>query len=217
MLLFDEREAHIQTKTRQMGPRKEPDERRIVLDIRAASQHVYAGWTTPDGHGNEGELSQRAIEAQIAAAVAGRKPLYFEPWGEGLSEWFANSYRKALPHDVEVVARDGMLFIYRPEAVQPILDSDLPFYRSGSGSALDSIARVSAAGMNGELLGYGARHIGARPAHAVTILKETRIVLYYFISDPDPNHAARFAKARATDFVRAFGWPDVGFVIEKLD
>lgn len=200
-----------------MGSYEEPHERRIALDIRAASQDVFTGWTAPDGRGDEGELSQRAIEAQVSAAVTGRKPLYFEPWGEGLSERVAESYRKIIPSDVDVVARDGMLFVYRPESVQPIIDSDLQFYRIDSESLLDSISRVSAAGRNGELLGYGARDTLTRPAHAVTILRGNQTVLYYFISDPDPVHAAKFAKSRATDFVRAFGWKGVRFEIEKLD
>ena len=217
MISPDERNSHIQKGEREMGPHKEPDERRIALNIRAASQDVFAGWTAPDGSGDEGELSQRAIEAQVSAAVTGRKPLYFEPWGEGLSEQFAESYRTVIPGDVDVVARDGMLFVFRPEAVQPIVDSDPEFYKIGNESLLDSIARVSAAGRNGELLGYGARDMLSRPAHGVTILRGKRPVLYYFISDPDPKHAAIYAQARADDFELSFGWDDVRFEIEKLD
>jgi hypothetical protein len=89
-----ERSKHIQTDKWEMGADKEPDEGRIALDIRAASQNVYAGWTTQDGSGDEVELSQRAIEAQVSAAVTGRKPLYFEPWGEGLSSNSRNHTEK---------------------------------------------------------------------------------------------------------------------------
>lgn len=200
-----------------MGQNTEPDEERIALDVRAASQDVFAEWSAPDGVGNEGEISQRAIEAQVAAAVTGRKPLYFEPWGEGLSEEVAESYRKIIPRNVEVVARDGMLFVYRPEAVQPIVDSDPGFYKRSGESLLDSIARISADGMNGDLLGYGSRSTTERPAHAVGIFKGKDLVLYYFVSDPDPDHASDYARRRAEDFTRAFGWDDVGFKIDKLD
>ena len=60
------------------------------------------------------------MEAQISAAVTGRKPLYFEPWGKGVSEKFAAAYRVVIPADVEVHARDGNLLIYRNEVVRPI-------------------------------------------------------------------------------------------------
>ncbi len=192
------------------------DHRTVAKLARAASRDVYPGWTVPRGDGHPGEVSHRAIEAQIAAAVCGRKPLYFEPWGEGLSEAFAASYRRVIPAGVEVHAQDGMLFIYRPEAVHPILDADPAFYRRKGESDLAAIARVSAVGMNGDLLGYGARSMTVRPAHAVRIFRGSALLLYYFVSTPDEKLAARFARDRALDFVHAFGWSDVGFELEPL-
>ncbi len=213
----DERNTHIQTGKGQMGQNQKPDERSIALNIRAASKDVYPGWSIPHGDGDQGESQQRAIEAQIAAAVTGRKPLYFEPWGEEFSDAFAESYRRVIPKNVEVQSRDGMLFIYQKEPVRIILDSDPEFYRPGGESDIDAIARVSANGVNGELLGYGARSILDRPAHQVRIFKGNDILMYYFVSDPDPKHAAGFAKARTLDFERAFGWDDVRFELTKVD
>jgi hypothetical protein len=192
------------------------DPRAIAKLARSASRHVYPEWSEPHGHGDTGEVSQRAIEAQIAAAVAGRKPLYFEPWGKDLSEAFAESCRRVLPDSVEVHARDGMLFIYRPAAIRRIMKADPAFYRAKGDTDLDSIARVSAVGMKGDLLGYGARSVTERPAHAVRIFRGKSLLLCYFVSTPELASAMKFAKKRAQDFVHAFGWEDVGFDLEPL-
>lgn len=189
----------------------------IAKSVRAASRDVYAGWTEPDGGGNAGEVSQRAIEAQVAAAVTGRKPLYFEPWGEGLSEAFAEAYRQVIPPEVRVLARDGMLFVFRPEVVEAILDSDPAFYRKAGESPEDSIVRVSLSSMNGELLGYGARHILERPAHHVRIYKDNLLLLYFFVSSPDRALAERIANERTGDFYRAHGWTGLDFVMEYVE
>lgn len=206
---------YVSPGNREMGADEEPVERAIALDVRAASQAVYSGWTIPNGDGSPGAIAQRAIEAQVSAAVTGRKPLYFDPWGEEFSDAFAQSYRKVIPSDVEVISREGMLFVYRPEAVTPILDSDPDFYRHAGESIIDSIARVSGQGMNGELLGYGARHMQENPAHEVKIYKGSDLVLYFFVSDPDEILAEKIAGERANDFIRAFGWGDVSFELTK--
>jgi hypothetical protein len=110
-----------------------------------------------------------------------------------------------------------MLFIYRQERARRILNADPSFYRKPSDeSDLDAIARVSAEGMNGDLLGYGARSMTERPAHAVRIFRGQALLLYYFISTSDRKIAARYAKQRALDFVKAFGWEDVGYDLEAL-
>ena len=189
----------------------------IAKSVRAASRDVYAGWTEPDGGGDTGEVSQRAIEAQVAAAVTGRKPLYFEPWGEGLSEAFAEAYRKVIPPVVCVLCRDGMLFVFRPEVVAAILDSDPAFYRKPGETPEDSIVRVSRESMNGELLGYGARHILERPSHHVQIYKDDTLLLYFFVSSPDRELAERIANERTEDFYRACGWADLDFVMEYVE
>jgi hypothetical protein len=208
-------EPYVPIGKQEMGADEEPVEKTIALDVRAASKDVYPGWTIPDGDENTGDGGQRAIEAQLAAAVTGRKPLYFDPWGEQFSDAFAQAYRKVLPTDVEVVSRDGMLFVFRPEAVTPILDSDPEFYRHAGESVIDSISRVSGQGMNGELLGYGARHMLETPSHEVRIFKGDELVLYFFISNHNENIAEKIAGERANDFVRAFGWTDVSFRLTK--
>lgn len=88
-----------------MGQNREPDERSIALDVRAASQDVYAGWSAPDGDRDTGERQQRAIEAHVAAAVTGRKPLYFDPWGEEFSEAFVELVSDPDSHHAASFAR----------------------------------------------------------------------------------------------------------------
>lgn len=177
----------------------------IARSVRAASRSVHPGWSEPKGSGDPGEVSERAIEAQIAAAALGRKPLYFEPWGEGLSEAFAAAYRKVLPAGVSVRAKNGMLFIYRPEAVKPILQADPGFYLHPGDSLIASIARVSESAENGELLGYGARHIAVRPCFDVRIYLGESLLLYFFVSSPDEEAAARIANERTQDFTKPTG------------
>lgn len=188
--------------------------RGIAKAVRAASRKVHPGWSEPQGDGDSGEIAERAIEAQIAAAALGLKPLYFEPWGEEVSRKFAAAYRKVLPAGVEVKARGGMLFIYRPEAVRPILDSDPEFYRRKGESDLASIVRVSESAENGELLGYGARHMAVRPSWHVQIYRGESLLLYFFVSPPDEVEAAEIAYERTADFVHAHGWTDLRFAME---
>ena len=188
---------------------------RIAIAVRTASRAVHPGWTEPKGAGNPGDVAERPIEAQIAAATAGRKPLYFEPWGyEQVSRKFAAAYRKALPPDVEVKAVGGMLFVYHPEVVRPILDRDPVFYRRKGESDLASVARVSESSENGELLGYGARHMAVRPAYHVRIFRGESLLLYFFVSSPDEETAARIGYERTADFNHAHGWDDLRFVME---
>lgn len=198
---------------RRPGPDQAADSRTTAELVRAASRDVYSGWSVPAGDGDPGESQQRAVEAQIVAAAEGRKPLYFDPWGEMFSEAFAEAYRKVLPSDVTVEARGGMLFVYKEDVVRVILESDPDFYLQNGETILESIARVSAAGENGELLGYGARSMMERPAHEVKIYKGVHLMLYFFVSAPGYKEAAFCANERALDFSRAFGWEDVRYEI----
>jgi hypothetical protein len=109
-----------------------------------------------------------------------------------------------------------MLFIYRPEAVRPILDSDPDFYLHAGESEIASIARVSESSENGELLGYGARHIAVRPCFDVRIYLGESLLLYFFVSSPDEETAARIANERTKDFYEAHGWEDLRFVMEFI-
>ena len=190
------------------------DTRATAIAVRAASRKVYSGWTEPKSDTDPGSIDERAIEAQISAAVDGRKPLYFEPWGDQeVADRFASSYREAINQPVEIHSRDGMVFVYRSEAVRKIMDSDPSFYRREGESDLDSIVRVSKDYENGELLGYGARNMMARPAYEVRLFKGDGLLLYFFVSSPDESLAIRLAMERALDFTRAFGWRDVKFVL----
>jgi hypothetical protein len=200
------------------GQNQVSDAQATAKAIRTASRNVYPGWTEPKGDSDPGSTADRAIEAQVAAAVEGRKPLYFEPWGDPkVADRFAEEYRKVIPPDVEVKSIDGTLFVYRPEAVRPILDTDPEFYRRGEETDLDSIIRVSSTAENGQLLGYGARTILDRPAHEVRLYKGDDLLLYFFVSSADENMAAGIANDRAGDFIRAFGWTDVRFEMKRVD
>jgi hypothetical protein len=200
-----------------MGQNQEPDDRAIAINVRAASSAVLSEWSVPESDTAPGSVADRAIEAQITAANQGRKPLYYEPWGDpDLCDQLAAEYRKVLNPSVTVESRNGFLYIFRPGEVNKILDSDPAFYRRAGESDFDSVSRVSEDHSNGELLGYGARDIMTRPAHAVKIFKGDELVLYYFVSDPDSKHAEIYAKARADDFELAFGWEDVRFTLDKM-
>jgi hypothetical protein len=192
--------------------------RRAALAVRAASQDVLPQWTTPKGGGTPGDVSDRSIEAQIAAAVEGRKPLYYEPWGDKeLSDQLAASYRNVLSEAVNIRSRNGTIYVYRDEAVSPILDDDPAFYRPNGEDDFEAIVRVSERSENGELLGYGARSIMERPGHEVRIFKGERLLLYYFVSSPDRAKAMKFANDRSVDFIRAFGWDDVRYELARVE
>ena len=63
-----------------------PEEAGIAQSVRTSSKDVYSGWTIPESDQNSGNVADRAIEAQIAAAVTGRKPLYFESGPDGCGD-----------------------------------------------------------------------------------------------------------------------------------
>ena len=214
----DERVTHIPAPPRTMGKNPEPIERSLALAIRAASQNVYAGWTTPPGSGDSQEIgdpADRASEAHIAAAATGRKPLYFDEWGDRLSHRFAWVFRKILPQNVEVHAKDGFLLIYTEAAVRPILESDPAFYLRSGDTILDAVARASRRSDNGQLLGYGALSMSESPAHEVRIFKGGSLLLYFFVSAADEALAQEIAQERSLDFFRAFGWEDLSFQLTK--
>lgn len=191
------------------------DSERTAEAVRTASRSVLPEWTVPSGSSAPGSVADRAVEAQITAASEGRKPLYYEPWGNpDLADQLAAAYRQVLPSGVAVESKNGFLYIYRPEAITGILDSDPSFYRRTGESDFDSISRVSEDHSNGELLGYGARGILDRPAHLVRIYKGRDLILYFFVSSADAKKAANIANERTEDFNRAFGWPDLRYEIK---
>lgn len=168
------------------------ESRRIAAAARRVGQLVLAGWTTA----LRGGIAQ-GIEAQIAAAALGYKPLYFDPWPEEEAREFARLIRARIPVDAEVHGRAEGLFIYRPDAVCPILDADLDFYRPHRETDLDAIARACKAGVCGELLGYGARSLWTPWAAKVTVFGQSGARFVFFVSRPEV--ALKFARQRAGD------------------
>jgi hypothetical protein len=145
---------------------------------RAAFGKVFEGW--------DSEVDwpiKRTIEAQIAAASLGYKPLYWDPWGES-SVALRSELRRVLRTGAVVDATDAGLLVFQPDVITPIVNSDTTFYRSHGESVLSAVRRVSRMGNNGELLGYGARSIDAPGSVPVRIFSEEAELFASFMSDP---------------------------------
>ena len=168
------------------------ESRRIAAAGRAVGRLVLSGWETTLCGG----IAQ-GIEAQIAAAALGHKPLYFDPWPEEEAREFARLIRPQLPPGVEAHGRQEGLFIYRPETVRLILDADANFYRPDGEADLDAIARISHLGLNGDLLGYGAPSLWTPGAAKVTVFGREGVRFVFFVSRPEV--ALKFARLRAGD------------------
>jgi hypothetical protein len=138
--------------------------------------------------------------AQIGAAAAGLKPLYFDPWGAEASDIMAVGLRHLLPREVEVMSRNGMLFVWRPEVLRPLLE----VHRRADESDEDTIVRMSSADANGTLLGYGSAHSPFLPgAVPVNIHDADGYVLAGFRGQPGDVEAV--ARRRALDIAAATG------------
>jgi hypothetical protein len=72
---------------------------------RAALGKVFEGWNTEVDW-----ASKRTIEAQIAAASLGYKPLYWDPWGDA-SALIRSQLRAALPSGTIIDANDAGLLV----------------------------------------------------------------------------------------------------------
>jgi hypothetical protein len=177
--------------------RRDPEQtRRLGETARGAFREVFARW---DGQGvpaDERALNQ-AVEAQVAAASQGHKPLYFDPWGREAASQLAEALRGKLAPGTEVHASGENLLIFQPAAVRLILDSDPAFYRPNGEDDLAAIARVSEMGENGELLGYGARNPSIAAGAKVTISNAEGYTQVFFVSNP--AEAPRWAAERAAD------------------
>jgi len=170
-----------------------------------AFQTVLGRWNRPGVPADEIAV-QEGIEAQIAAASLGYKPLYFDPWGSECSELLAEELRMAFPSDVEIHAVGDYLFVYRNEAVRPILDGDAAFYRPNGEDDPTAIARVSERGDNGDLLGYGARNVLIPLGARVTVKNEEGYTEIFFVSNP--AEAESWAAVRAADIEVYTGRPE---------
>jgi hypothetical protein len=138
--------------------------------------------------------------AHLAAAASGRKPVFHEHWGQELGSDLARRiWGMDLP-GTQVVLKDGHLYVYRPEAVQPIIDAHPELYPGVD--LFDKIHRATEAGTNGELLGYGARSM-IEPGLVRVEVKDGEQVVFGFLSRPEA--AEEFARARALDFNQAYG------------
>lgn len=87
--------------------------------------------------------------------------------------------------------------MYRPEAVKPILDADMPFYRPNGENDFEAILRATRDDENGELLGYGARRWSPTGGARVTIRDAAGNEQVFFVSNP--AEAPHWAAERAAD------------------
>ena len=192
-------------QVRERQARRESDEFRAAGEhSRASLVEVFLDWR---GLGTEESLGaiQEGIEAQIAASGVGAKPHFFEPFGAEYSPRIAASLREGLPEGAEVQAVGKQVYVYRPEAVRPVLDSDPEFYRPHGEDDLAAILRVSESGDNGELLGYGARNDFEPGGARVTITHADGFVQIFFVSRAE--EAEYWARERAADIEAYTGAP----------
>ncbi|MFN0079613.1 MAG: hypothetical protein ACKVY0_24380 [Prosthecobacter sp.] len=161
----------------------------------------------------EGSATATGIESQITAASLGQKPLYFDPWGAE-AQAAASGLKPHLPAGTSVRAKNGILYVWRGEAVKPILDADRAFYRPNNETDFEAIVRVSETGINGELLGYGARHILHRPGVRVIIFAPDHVPVVGFVTTPEDMMSK--VTARLADLVQATGREDWEIEIEDL-
>lgn len=171
--------------------------RRLALAARGALQAVFAGWDTSAGGGVE-----RAIEAQIAAAALGYKPLYFDPWDEPTAERIRDELIVRIPSDVRILALPEGLLVFRPATVAPFLDARPEFYRPRGEDDDAALQRAVSTGFSGELLGYGAFNLLTPHAARVTLFSAERVLFTFFVSEPEK--APIFARLRAEDIAAAF-------------
>jgi hypothetical protein len=164
----------------------------IAAAGRRVAELVFTGWAASLRR----RLAQ-GIEAQIAAAALGYKPLYFDPWPETEARRFARLMRRELPVGVCCESGPEGLFIFRPEVICPILLSDAAFYGKPAEDMLTVIRRLTRRGENGELLGYGARSLRTPGAVRVQITDPDGEIFMGFVAEPD--QAAEAAAARGED------------------
>ena len=158
---------------------------------RAAFGKVFEGW--------DAEVDwpiKRTVEAQIAAASLGYKPLYWDPWGEA-SAPLRSELRRLIKTGTVIDASDAGLLVFQPEVITPILDSDPIFYRPHGEDMLSAVREASRSANNGELLGYGARSVDAPGAVPVHIFNHEAELFAFFMSHP--GVAEQHARERLLD------------------
>lgn len=165
---------------------------------RSAFEKVFEGWDT------EADWPiKRTVEAQIAAACLGYKPLYWDPWGEEASVLLRFELARALETAATIDASADGLLIFQPDVVGPILESDRDFYRPHQENVLTAVRRITGARDNGDLLGYGGRSVNASGAVRVRIFDDNANLFASFVSLPQV--AAFYARERLLDIATLTG------------
>jgi hypothetical protein len=173
---------------------------------RAAFGKVFEGWDA------EADWPiKRTVEAQIAAACLGYKPLYWDPWGEEASVLFRFDLGRRLGTGATIDASANGLLIFQPAVVARILDSDPDFYRPHQENALAAVRRITGARDNGELLGYGARNVNIPGALRVRIFDDNANLFASFVSLPEV--AEFYARERLLDIATYIG-ADLSYSID---
>jgi hypothetical protein len=193
------------------GRDRSADAARIRQAVEGVLRRVLPGLYAESA--GEGSETAKGIESQITAASLGQKPLYFDPWGAE-AQAVASGLKRHLPAGTSVRAKNGILYVWRAEAVKPLLDADPAFYRPNQETDFEAIVRVSETGMNGELLGYGARHILHRPGVRVIIFGPGHTPAVGFVTTPEDMMS--IVTARLADLVQATGRKDWEIEIEDL-
>ena len=141
--------------------------------------------------------------AHLSAVVAGRKPLYHEQLDQGTASDVFRRLLGILPEGVAATLSDGHLYVYRPEILRKIISAHPRAY-----PGLDLFSKIhqaSLSGLNGHLLGYGARSMLDPDTVLVRIFDSANKPVFGFRSRRE--NASRFGIERAKDFSLAFNQP----------
>jgi hypothetical protein len=165
--------------------------REIGEAARAGFRKVFEGWDSEAYW-----PVNRTVEAQIAGASLGYKPLYWDPWGQDSARLRAE-LRRVIRADTVVDASDVGLVVFQPDVIMPFLDADPSFYQPHGESVLTAVRRVCRTRQNGELLGYGVRSADTPGAVPVRILNAEADLFARFMSNP--GVAEDYARERLLD------------------
>lgn len=193
----------------EVTPHDSRTDRAELRNIASRSQAALeASGFIDDGEPGGAELAQtvRIHGAEIAAVASGRKALFHENLGD-LAAPAAEALRPTLPAGLIAEARDGHLYVYRPDGAESTVLGDARSNLSVASApqAFDEIHRLSQAGQDGELLGYGTARMNDPGTVIVTI--EDAAGNYIAGFHALPGEAETLARQRAADYSEAFGEP----------
>jgi hypothetical protein len=180
-----------QSNQGQTYERQRAEQQQIARSAYTDNAAAFERVRSSDWHTSLETEVLRGIEqewrSQVAAVVAGRKPLYHEYLGPVASD-IAADLRKTLPVGVQVRGENDQLFVWRPDVL--------------TGSFEDVVSLLN----SGRALGYGVEQFNPAVAKVpIEIVNEAGTVVSGFRA-PAKGHAL-FGKARAQDFVDATGRP----------